>query len=194
MESVVLRTRRLELRAPTAADVDAITAACQDPEIPRWTTVPSPYTREHGQEFVELVARWWADDTQAVWAIFHSNVLVGVVGLHHITPHVTGGSAEIGYWVTAQARGHGFVVEASRAVIDWGFAELDLARIRWQAVAGNIASARTARTLGFRYEGEMRQALTSPGGRDDGWVAGLLPGDDRTPVEWNILVNRFSSK
>lgn len=163
MEPVVLRTDRLILRAPTAADVDAIYAACQDPEIPRWTTVPSPYTREHAEGFVELV------------------------GLHHITPHLAGGTAELDFWATAESRGKGFMAEASRSVIDWGFAELSLARIHWQAVAGNIASARTARALGFRYEGELRQALTSSRGRDDGWVAGLLPDDDRSPVDWRIL-------
>ena len=33
------------LRAKARADVDALTAACQDPEIPRWTRVPVPYRR-----------------------------------------------------------------------------------------------------------------------------------------------------
>lgn len=187
MEPVTLRTARLVLRAPTAADVDAITAACQDPEIPRWTTVPSPYAREHGEDFVRLVAKWWADGSQTIWAMVHDDVLVGVLGLHRITPHPSGGSAELGYWATAGARGQGFMVEAARAAIEWAFAALDLARVRWQAVAGNIPSARTARALGFQYEGLQRQALTSPRGRDDGWVAGLLRTDDRTPVAWSVL-------
>ena len=187
MESVTLRTDRLILRPPTATDVDAITKACQDPEIPRWTTVPSPYTREQGEAFVNLVAEWWASGNETVWGIFHDDLLVGVVGLHHITLHGTGGAAELGYWATAESRGHGFMVEAARAVIDWGFATLGLARIHWQAVAGNVPSARTARALGFRYEGLQRQVLTSPRGRDDGWVAGLLPTDDRAPVEWPML-------
>ncbi|MGV2903434.1 GNAT family N-acetyltransferase, partial [Microbacterium sp. AGC62] len=100
---------------------------------------------------------------------------------------VTGGAAELGYWVTPAARGKGHLAEAARAVIDWGFTELGLVRIRWQAVAGNVPSARAARALGFRYEGLQRQALTSPRGRDDGWIAGLLHDDDRTPVDWPIL-------
>ena len=186
MESVILHTARLALRASTDADVDAIFAACQDPQIPRWTTVPSPYTREHAEGFVELVAQSWNDGSEAIWGIFRDDVLVGMVGLHHITPHDAGGSAELGYWATAGSRGRGFVVEAARAAIDWGFAEAALARISWRAVAGNVASARTARALGFRYEGLQRQVLTSPRGRDDGWVAGLLPTDDRAPVEWPI--------
>lgn len=194
MDSVTLHTDRLILRAPTTDDVDAIYAACQDPEISRWTTVPSPYSREDAESFVELIAEWWADDSQAIWGIFHEDALVGVVGLHHITSHPTGGATELGYWATASSRGQGFMAEAARAVIDWGFAERNLARINWRAVVGNVPSARTARALGFQYEGTMRQILTSPRGRDDGWVAGLLPDDDRTPVDWSILMNRSLSK
>lgn len=187
MESATLTTERLVLRAPTEADVDAITDACQDPEIPRWTTVPSPYTREHGEGFVRLIGEWWDDDSQAIWGIYAGDVFIGVVGLHHIAAAAGGGAAELGYWMVESARGNGYLVEAARAAIDWGFAELGLARIHWQAVVGNVPSARAARALGFRYEGLMRQRLTSERGRDDGWVAGLLPDDDRTPVDWPIL-------
>ncbi|WP_102192425.1 GNAT family N-acetyltransferase [Microbacterium aurantiacum] len=187
MEPVILTTERLVLRAPGEADVDAIVQACQDPEIPRYTPVPSPYRREDGEGYVKLIGEWWAEGSQTIWCAYRDGELVASIGLHRIVEHVTGGHAELGYWVAAPARGNGYLVEAARAVIDWGFAELGLARIRWQAVVGNVPSARAARTLGFRYEGLQRQALTSPRGRDDGWMAGLLATDDRTPVEWPIL-------
>ncbi|KQQ68654.1 GNAT family N-acetyltransferase [Microbacterium sp. Leaf320] len=187
MEPVTLTTERLVLHVPDETDIDAITAACQDPEIPRWTTVPSPYTREHGEGYVRLIGEWWADGSQTIWCAYRDGELVASIGLHHITEHHTGGYAEIGYWVAAPARGNGYLVEAARAVVDWGFTELGLARIGWRAVAGNVPSARAARALGFRYEGLARQALTSERGRDDGWFGGLLASDDRTPVEWPIL-------
>lgn len=189
MEPVTLHTARLVLRVPTDADIDAIFAACQDPEIPRWTTLPSPYTRGHAEGFVDLIAQWWADGSQTIWGVFHDDVLVGVVGLHRITSLTGDGSTELGYWATAESRGQGYMLEAARAVVDWGFSQLHLARISWRAVAGNIPSARTARALGFHYEGLMRRALTSPRGRDDGWVAGLLATDDRAPVEWPVRLD-----
>lgn len=180
---VDLRTDRLELRAPTEADVDAIYAACQDPAIQRFTTVPSPYARTDAEDFVRLVAEWWADGSQAVWTVHEQGVLAGAVGLHHIDD----GSADIGYWAVAERRGRGVIGEAARAATGWGFAELGLARVGWRAVVGNIASARIARSLGFRYEGTMRQAFRHGAHRDDGWVAGLLATDDRTPVAWPVL-------
>jgi hypothetical protein len=46
-------TRTVALLAtPTRADVDTITELCQDTEIQRWTTIPSPYTREDAEKFL----------------------------------------------------------------------------------------------------------------------------------------------
>ena len=36
----------ITLRAKARADIPALVAICADPEIPRWTRVPSPYTPE----------------------------------------------------------------------------------------------------------------------------------------------------
>ena len=52
MEPVTLRTARLELSIPVDTDVDAIYDACQDPDIQRYTTVPSPYGRQDAVGFV----------------------------------------------------------------------------------------------------------------------------------------------
>lgn len=187
MEPVTLTTERLVLRAPTEADIDAITHACQDPEIARWTTVPSPYARKDAEDFVRLVEGWWADGSETTWAMHRDGGLVGMIGLHRIRRQPNGGDAEIGFWVTDAARGRGYVVEAATAVVDWGFGELGLSRIEWRAIADNVPSARTARRLGFRYEGLLRQAFASGERREDSWVAGLLRDDDRTPVAWPML-------
>jgi len=184
MDPVTLRTARLELSLPMPADAEAITAAAADPEVPRWTTLPSPYTADHARDFITRAATWTAEGTQLNWAIRHDGTWVGMIGLAHLEPR---GAAEIGYWMAAPARGRGLLTEAARAVIDFAFRELELARVEWRAIAGNVPSARTARTLGFRYEGMLRQGLSDPRGRHDGWIAGLLRDDDRTPVEWPVL-------
>ena len=42
----------VRLRIPERRDVDPIYAACQDPDIIRFTRVPYPYSRVHAQTFV----------------------------------------------------------------------------------------------------------------------------------------------
>jgi len=51
-EAPVLSDGVVTLRELVRDDVDAVFAACQDPEIPRFTTVPSPYLWEHVESFV----------------------------------------------------------------------------------------------------------------------------------------------
>ena len=43
----------LTLRHPHHEDAEAIYEACQDPEIPKWTSVPCPYPREHATQWIE---------------------------------------------------------------------------------------------------------------------------------------------
>ncbi len=196
MEPVVLRTARLELSLPTDSDVDAIYNACQDPEIQRYTTVPSPYERAHAEDFVTRVAADWLSGAHLTWAMREGPVLAGMVGLYRLDGR---GSGELGYWVSPWSRRRGLLVEAATAVIDWAFAHpgpgsqpgpsagLGLQRIEWRAVVGNVGSARAARALGFQYEGTLRQGLVDSKRRDDGWIAGLLETDERMPHPWPVL-------
>ena len=52
MDVPTLRDGDLTLRPPKPEDAEAVTAACQDPEIQRWTLVPSPYRREHAEAWL----------------------------------------------------------------------------------------------------------------------------------------------
>jgi RimJ/RimL family protein N-acetyltransferase len=186
MQPVALTTERLVLAMPTEADVDAITDGAQDPEVHRWVGIPWPYARAHAEGFVAKIPEWWDAGNELTWGIRADDRWVGMVTLLGVEK---GGAAEIGYWMAEPARGRGYLTEAARAVIDFAFDPdgLDLKRVEWRAIAGNVLSARVARTLGFRYEGMLRQGLADMRGRYDGWVAGLLATDDRTPQPWPVL-------
>jgi RimJ/RimL family protein N-acetyltransferase len=184
MEPVDLHTERLLLSVPRGTDAEALLAACQDPDIQRFTTVPSPYTRRHAAAFPVKAAAGWAEETETIWALRQDDTLAGVVGLHRLG----NGEGELGYWLAPGFRGAGLMTEAARAVVDWGFAgPLALVRIEWRAVAGNTGSARIAERLGFRYAGMLRSALRDGSGhRSDAWLADLLPTDPHTPTVWPI--------
>jgi RimJ/RimL family protein N-acetyltransferase len=186
VEPVTLRTRRLELSLPDESDVDVIFEACQDPGIQRYTPVPFPYERAHAESFVTQVAKDWDAATHLTWAIREGRTLIGTIGLYRLGDD---GSAEIGFWMAPGSRGDGRLAEAAGAVIDWAFSPdgLAMTRIEWRAVVGNVASARVASRLGFRYEGLLRQALVNAKYRDDGWIAALLVTDERMPQPWPVL-------
>lgn len=188
MEKVQLRTKRLLLEAPSLPDVDAITAACQDPEIQRRVPIPVPYTRSEAEGYVTAYsASGWASGKSCTWAIRIDGEFAGAISLDGIGS----ARAEIGYWMAPQFRGRGLLTEAAQAVLDFGFASspegLGLRRIEWRAFAGNIASARVARRVGFQFEGTLRLGAMGRLAREDDWVAGILAEDARIPTPWAIL-------
>ncbi|MFD7708945.1 GNAT family N-acetyltransferase [Streptomyces sp. NPDC059785] len=175
MEPVTLTTGRLVLRAPDAGDTDAVFAAAQDPDIQRWTTVPSPYHREHAAGFVgRLAPDGWAGDREFTFGAFLPSGELTVMlslGMRSL------GVAEIGFWAAKEHRGNGYVTEAVLAACRWGFTELAVDRVEWRAEVGNKGSRAVAERVGFTLEGTLRSGLNNKGVRRDCWLASLLPSD-----------------
>ncbi|TVL89102.1 GNAT family N-acetyltransferase [Streptomyces sp. SAJ15] len=181
MEPVTLTTERLILRPFAPSDADALTAACQDPEIPRWTAVPSPYTPAHAEKFIgETCPEGWREDSGYNLAVVTKDTgsLVGAMGLLQLSgPGTEERRAELGYWTAKEHRGRGYTVEAARTMVDWAFAELGVERLEWLAEVGNEGSLAVARKLGFQMEGTLRARIPYQGTRRDSWIGSLLPSD-----------------
>ncbi|MEU6526844.1 GNAT family N-acetyltransferase [Streptomyces sp. NPDC046924] len=175
MEPVTLTTDRLLLRAVGPQDTDAVYAACQDPDIQRWTTVPSPYLPEHARDFVEqMCPDGWANDSMFTFGLFlRSGEFAGMLGITMRSP----GMGEIGYWGVKEHRGNGYMVEAAVAVSRWAFTKLSVDRVEWRAEVGNLASRTVAERAGFVVEGTLRSAVDNKGVLRDSWVGSLLPSD-----------------
>ncbi|WP_043264579.1 GNAT family N-acetyltransferase [Streptomyces sp. CT34] len=181
MKPVTLSTERLLLRPFEPADAAAVHTACQDPEIPRWTSVPSPYGRADAERFVGTVApEGWRDDTTYTFAVVTraGGSLVGSMGLVRLTQlRSPERQAELGYWTAREHRGKGYTAEAARAVLRWAFRDLGVERMEWLAEAGNEGSWAVARKVGFQREGTLRAKLVAAGTRRDLWIGSLLPSD-----------------
>ena len=87
--------------------------------------------------------------------------------------------AEIGYELAPHAWGQGYATEAARALVGFGFAELDIHRIAARCVADNVASARVLEKLGMRREGRVRGHEWFQGRWWDTLIYGLLEADWR---------------
>lgn len=167
----------VRLRPPALADVGAIVAECQDPEIPRFTRIMSPYGREDAVRFVEDAGRNWAEGSSAAFVIsdVDRDTVLGSVGLMRI--HEERHVAEIGYWVAAEARRHGIATRAVRLVADWASRDLGIARVELMTRIENVASQGVAERAGFTREGVLRSYLTFGCGLADVVMFSLLPSD-----------------
>ncbi|MET7686178.1 GNAT family N-acetyltransferase [Streptomyces sp. NPDC005423] len=189
MEPVTLTTARLLLRTVGPQDTDAVHAAAQDAEIQRWTTIPSPYLPEHARSFTEQLApEGWANASMFTFGLFLTEgaALAGMLG---ITMRSLG-VGEIGFWVTKEHRGNGYVTEATVAASRWAFTQLSIDRVEWRAEVGNTGSRAVAERAGFTIEGTLRSAINNKGVRRDCWVGSLLPSDLGLPSAAPYLPGR----
>jgi len=146
------------LRLPRPDDIDAITLACQDPDVVRWTVVPAPYLREHAEAYVESAQPSYATRERLPYVIADAatDALIGSAGFHHV--NVVDGSAELGYWVAPSARQRGVARRAARLQLN-AAPLFGLRHIEALIEAANFASIAVARGAGFVDSGEVRESL-----------------------------------
>ncbi|MCB0874106.1 MAG: GNAT family N-acetyltransferase [Thermoleophilia bacterium] len=156
-----LADRDLALRPLSTDAIEWITAACQEPAIPRWTTIPRPYERHHAAEYVAESAAKWSQQAGLRLIVTLDGRRIGMVGLERREP----GAAEIGYWISAAGRGHRAATRAARLMADWGFnGPWKLDTIRLLTVVGNVASQRCCELLGAERGPAPECTVTHAGG------------------------------
>lgn len=172
----VLSDGLVTLRPLRRTDVDDITTACHDPQITRWTAVPSPYTRADAEAFVDQHSTDEAWGTEPTWAI---TVVPDDRWSGSITLRLDGSAgADVGYLVAPWARGSGHAARALRLACAWGFSTLGLQVVTWHAYVGNESSLHSARKVGFQIPPHIFRAYGSQRGhRRDSWVGTLTPED-----------------
>lgn len=176
-----LVTPRLVLREFTTADAPAFAAWQGDPRAAEFVG-PDAVTPAQAAALVERFVAWSRERPRRDWQIAvaardRPAVLLGTVGLR--TGDLTPGAAELGVELAPDVWGLGYAGEAARAMLDWGFATLDLAEARAVTVSANERVARLLRGLGFA------EAATRPG---EPWMA------ERgwRHVEWRLPRQRWS--
>ena len=89
----------------------------------------------------------------------------------------------LGYWCAVPHWRRGYATEAVRAVIDYGFRDLELNRVWAQCYGDNPASRRVLEKVGMTYEGCLRQHSFRLGRFADSLQFGILRGEwrDRGP-------------
>jgi RimJ/RimL family protein N-acetyltransferase len=164
------------LRPWSMADVPAVTVACQDSEIPRWTALPSPYEERHARDFIAA----GADDREvgrelALAIVGIDGGLLGSIGLASIDWEDHRG--EIGYWVAREGRGRSVAARATRLLSRYALDTLGLERLELLTHPENKSSQRVAVKAGYTREGLLRRYRRRRGEREDLVMFSLLAAD-----------------
>jgi len=175
----VLETQRLTLRPFTLADAPAVQKQAGAREVASTTlNVPHPYEDGMAEAWISSHAPGFEAGDQATYAIVtrDDDQLVGAIGLMINRAHARG---ELGYWIGVPFWNRGYATEAARAVLRFGFEELELNRISAIHLVRNPPSGRVMEKSGMRHEGILRQHFRKWGEFEDVAQYGVLAGEWR---------------
>jgi [ribosomal protein S5]-alanine N-acetyltransferase len=167
----------IRLRLLAEADLEALIEAVQDPEVPRWTRIPSPYGESEARAWLDHEERLRAGGEGLGTLIVEAATdrLLGGIGLVHIDWEEA--RCELGYWLTAEARGRAMMTRAVRLLAEWTFESLPIERITILAAVENDRSRAVAERAGFTFEGVLRSYIIFKDGRHDVATYSLLRGE-----------------
>ncbi len=167
------RTERLELRPPHDADLDAVLAWRNHPDVTRWLL----HTEVDPAAYRDLW-RSGADDPRdhSVVAVADGAV-VGTLsvevgdgmGQGHESP-ARGSEGSLGYLLDPAHHGRGYATEMVRAALDLAFGDLGLHRVTAGCFADNVASWRVMEKAGMRRE---QHGVRDSWHAERGWVDGF---------------------
>ena len=190
---IFLETERLVLRRVTADDVDNLVELDGDPEVMHFINGGRPTPREEIASDVlpAFLGYYERFAGYGFWAV-EEKATGQFVGWFHFRPakDARSGEVELGYRLRRSAWGQGYATEGSRALIEKGFAELDVHRVVAFTMVVNVASRRVMEKAGLRYvrtfhqpwpdhiegeeQGDVEYALT----RSEWCNTGLVSGDE----------------
>jgi len=177
----ILVTERLALRELRDGDAAAIATGAGDRRVANYLIqVPSPYPIALAKRWAIARREWWELGRGVTLAVTRRDEPDRLLGTVSLRRYARDRRAELGYWLAVPAWGQGIATEAVRALVDFGFRELVLARIYAQVIAGNQASMRVLEKLGMVHEGTKRQHVRKGHRLHDVVLYGLLRG------EWGV--------
>lgn len=152
-----LLTNRLLLRKLQVADVSSLVKYANNKAVSgNVLNIPHPYTEDDAICWLNFVREGFKTGERFVFAIVlkESDEFIGAVGLHRNGKH---NGAEMGYWLGESFWNKGYATEAARAVLKFGFEELNLHKIYATHFTDNIASGKVMLRNGMIKEGEWKE-------------------------------------
>lgn len=162
-----LENHIVRLRPILEKDHDAIVSWKLDSEIIKWTGLPE----NNNLEIVKL-------HRKASEVIRQRGASITLAMADPLTDEILGNCdarrdpqdpdvLEIGYLLSASARGRGIATHAIRLLVDWLFDELKAKRIQALVHPDNKASIALLEKVGFQKEGVLRSYRTGKTSRED---------------------------
>lgn len=153
-----LQTPRLTLRQLKHTDDVALLALRGHPEVNHYLDRTPPKDISQAQMFINTILDGGLTQSWTYWAIaLRDGGLIGTICLWNFSDDRL--TAELGYELHPEYQGQGFMDEAVKKVLDFGFAVLGLRTIEAFTHRDNIRSSRLLERNGFTKieDGELER-------------------------------------
>lgn len=153
----IIETQRLILRKFEFTDAnDMLALWVSKPEIQHLYSEPVYTTITQVNELLEKYISSYKNDNYYRWAIVDKadGRCIGQIAYYLVD--TKNHFAEIEYCVATEYQNRGYMTEAVKAVVKFGFEEMELHRIQISAKEINTPSKRVIEKCGFIYEGTFR--------------------------------------
>ncbi|HEX4123958.1 MAG TPA: GNAT family N-acetyltransferase [Tepidisphaeraceae bacterium] len=174
-------TERLLIRVPCAGDGAQVNAAVLETfdDLHAWMPWAAERpTVEQTEEYCRKSYSQFIAREDITLRLIHkqSGLFLGSSGLHPRGWDVR--AFEIGYWCRKRFEGQGYITEAVRGILQFGFERLNARRIEVRCDSRNLRSIRVAECVGLKREGELRNHVLAPDGSLRNTVIFALTDDD----------------
>lgn len=152
-----LTTKRLVLRNFQPGDFDAFFATTNDPEYQQFYA-EEEMTRPFWQEIFANILEGTAEAPRTSYQLavcLRDGTLIGTCGVR--IEDEANQQASFGCAIARPFWSHGYATEASCALFDFAFSQLDIHRIYAETKAKNQRARALAEQLGMQLEGILRQ-------------------------------------
>ena len=150
-----IETKRLLLRRLDNNDAEEVLGLRGNPETMKYIPRPLAKTIEDALEHIAMIEDKIVYNTGINWGItIKGNLkIIGIIGHYRISPE--NHRAEIGYMSFPKFNGKGYMSEAIKAVVAYGFEQMNLHSIEAIIDPENIASERVLQKNGFVKEAHI---------------------------------------
>ena len=162
-----IETDRLMLRKIRLEDAQSLFTILSDVQVIDNTAALELHTSiDQTKELIHQITNGYVADSPQDWILIAitdktTGTLIGCCGFFGCAPLF--GRAELGYFLSPQYWGKGFITEAAHALLDFGFKKMQLNRIEATVYPENGASIRVLEKIGMHYEGLLRQHVMRNG-------------------------------
>lgn len=169
-----LETERLLLRPLTFDDSDRIEELAGEYDVAKSTlNISHPYPKGSASQFIESIQTAEQNNKIVMFAIINkeTKLLIGLINLNLSIPYQRG---ELAYWIGKEYWGNGYGTDAAKALLEYGFNQLKLNKIFAASFTSNTGSWKVMEKIGLKYEGTLKQHVSSFGQFYDLTYYGLL--------------------